>query len=363
MFKYFSLILNSKWSFLLPRKSPILIYNSQSLKFVNILFSKHSFEIYEGVKEKINIPVLILSIIKFGFNNISDNYKKVYFTKVNPKLVYTSIDNNIAFFKLKRLYPNAIYIADQNGMRDNKFFLTCKRFIKETKKKLITDYFFCFGENDKNKIKKIINGKILVLGSTINNEYNKFSINNKVIKKLIFVSSTAVHALKIDDIIFKNLIRYKFKKKFKLIYVDKPQGHITKDISPSLRKKNFLERYGKDFYYYSGKKFNDSYKLINDDTAVIFAGSTLGYEAFASGNRCISFNHQKYHYDYKYKRKGAFWDQNRDLKSITSIINKVLSYSKADWNNVYKKYSKQILVFDKKNKTKKSIINKILKSK
>ena len=71
-------------------------------------------------------------------------------------------------------------------------------------------------------------------------------------------------------------------------------------------------------------------------------------------------NHQKYHYDYKYKKQGEFWNQNRDFKSITSIINKVLNYNTTDWSNIYKKYSKQILVFDKKNKTKKSIINKIL---
>ena len=360
MLKYISIFLNSKWSFVLPKKSSILVYNSQSINFANILFSKKSFEVYEVGNIKINIPILILSVFKFGFKNISDNYKKVYLTKVNPKLIYTCIDNSIGFFKLKNLYPSAIYIADQNGMRDNNFFLTCKKYTKETKKKLVADYFFCFGKNDKNKLKKIIKGKILILGSTINNEFNKFSINSKKIKKLIFISSTALHALKIDDMIFKNLIKYKLKKRMDLVYLDKPQGYITKDISPNMRRKKFLEMYGKDFTYYSGKKFNDSYKLFNDNAAIIFAGSTLGYEAFASGKRCISFNHQKYHYDYKYKKQGEFWNQNRDFKSITSIINKVLNYNTTDWSNIYKKYSKQILVFDKNNKTKKSIINKIL---
>ena len=53
--------------------------------------------------------------------------------------------------------------------------------------------------------------------------------------------------------IFKNLIKYKLKKRMDLVYLDKPQGYITKDISPSMRRKKFLERYGKDFTYYSVK--------------------------------------------------------------------------------------------------------------
>ena len=43
MLKYISIFLNSKWSFVLPKKSSILVYNSQSINFANILFSKKSF--------------------------------------------------------------------------------------------------------------------------------------------------------------------------------------------------------------------------------------------------------------------------------------------------------------------------------
>lgn len=355
-------VLNFKIFWKNPSQKKVLVYDRASLEFAKILFKASDFSLYDTRYESVNAYILIKSIIKNGLNNIKKNYKYEYFKSVNPKIIYTCIDYNIGFFRLKNLYPNATYIADQCGIRDNVFFLNCKKYIKETKNDLTVDYFFCFGKNDENKIKKIIKGEILVLGSTINNEFNKFNMKNKKIKKLIFISSSAVHAVKLDDMIFRNLIRYKLKKNLKLIYLDKPQGHITKDLSPNLRKNQFLKQYGKDFIYYSGKKFNDSYKLLNDDAAIIFAGSTLGYEAFSSGNRCVSFNHQKYHYDYRYPKSGPFWSQLKNFQSVKSLIDKVIKYNETEWNKIYFKYSKNIIFFDKKNYKKKKLINNLLGS-
>ena len=86
----------------------------------------------------------------------------------------------------------------------------------------------------------------------------------------------------------------------------------------------------------------------------------MGYEALACGNRCASFNHQRYNYDYKYNTSGPFWNQNRKLKTVFLLLNKVLSYKTNKWIKIHKKYSNQILIYDKKNKSKKKIIQKIL---
>ena len=65
-------------------------------------------------------------MFKSGIKNFIKNYKLNIFRDVSPKIIYTSIDNNLGFFKLKDLYPNATYIADQNGMRDENFMLNVK---------------------------------------------------------------------------------------------------------------------------------------------------------------------------------------------------------------------------------------------
>ena len=87
--------------------------------------------------------ILLSSMIKYGFKNLRQNYKYEYFKTVEPKIIYTSIDNNLGFFKLKYLYPKALYVADQNGIRDSKFFNECKKYNKLNKlKKLYIDIFF-----------------------------------------------------------------------------------------------------------------------------------------------------------------------------------------------------------------------------
>ena len=84
--------------------------------FARILFSKKSYQIFDCRYESINIYVLCLTLLRFGVNNLKDNYKKMFIMLVSPKIVYTAIDNNPAFFKLKNIYDKPIYISDQNAL-------------------------------------------------------------------------------------------------------------------------------------------------------------------------------------------------------------------------------------------------------
>ena len=62
-------------------------------------------------------------------------------------------------------------------MRDKKFLNECKNFYKNNPSDYLqTDIYFCFGNNEKNKLKKFIKGKIFALGNTLNNDLltNKF---------------------------------------------------------------------------------------------------------------------------------------------------------------------------------------------
>ena len=76
------------------------------------------------------------------FKNILDNYKKIYIELVSPKIVYTAIDNNPAFFKLKAVSNKPIYISDQNGMskvndsyKQESFYGDLKKYTKENRTK------------------------------------------------------------------------------------------------------------------------------------------------------------------------------------------------------------------------------------
>ena len=116
-------------------------------------------------------------------------------------------------------------MADQNGIRDSKFFNECKKYNKLNKlKKLYIDIFFCFGSNEKDRLSKVLKGSILPLGNTLN---NSIKIKKKIskIKKLFFISSGSNTKIFLDrDIkIFKFLKNFFKNKKLKLFFLDKPK--------------------------------------------------------------------------------------------------------------------------------------------
>ncbi|MBD1172647.1 hypothetical protein IDG78_03825 [Pelagibacterales bacterium SAG-MED05] len=351
MLKYLIIFLKASYTIIPPKKNKILIYDRLSIKFAKVLFKKNSFITYDVRYESINLFILFSTIIKYGFKNFrvfKKNYKYEYFESVKPKIIYTSIDNNIGFFKLKHLYPKALYVADQNGIRDNKFFNECKKYNRTNKsKKLYTDIFFCFGNNEKDRLNKVLKGSILPLGNTLNNSINvkkKFS----KISSLFFISSTSNIKTFLDrDIkIFKFLKSFCENKKIKLTFLEKP-----KRGNRYLFLKNILKE---DFNYIILDNKKTKEKIIKKNALFVFIISTLGYEILSKGVKCVSLNHNQFNHAFKkYRKKGPFWvdapsyDYNHKL--ISTALNKVINYNKLNWEKIYKHYSKQIMVYDKGN--------------
>ena len=149
----------------MPKKSDILIFDrvTERAGFARIIFKKKNYEVIDVRYESVCLPILINVIFKFGFTSIKENYLAEFIRKVSPKIVYTAIDNNMDFYKLKSLYDKCIYISDQFGISKNAyaafkervkkdFFWHCKKFNKISKKKLKADIIFVFGNYEKNKI-------------------------------------------------------------------------------------------------------------------------------------------------------------------------------------------------------------------
>ena len=217
---FFLNLIKAKWVFKKPGRKKILVYDRVSESFSKIIFPKNDYEILDVRYESINMYVLLLTLLKLNHINFKDNYKKIYLNLVAPKIVYTSIDNNMAFFKLKNLYGKAVYISDQNGMRKNDFYKECAKYNLNTKDKLGADHIFLFGQNDKKRISMILNGKIHVLGNTKNNNYPIIERSRKkMISSIMFICSAVDDdAFEKDKKIFKNLNTFCIKKNIKLYF-------------------------------------------------------------------------------------------------------------------------------------------------
>tara|TARA_B100000161_G_C33532209_1_gene406608 strand:+ start:54 stop:1172 length:1119 start_codon:yes stop_codon:yes gene_type:complete len=341
-------------SFWKPEKKKILIYDRKSTDQANILFKRENFTFFYTRSQGLNLYVLILNLFKNGIKNFKVNYKKLFFRIVSPKIVYTSIDNSLSFYKLKQeCFNNAIYISDQNGMRDNSFYLEAKKYLARNRKSfLYCDIFFVLGNNEKKKLKKIIKTNFYTFGSTKNNFYINRKRKNKI-KNLIFFSNKPIINFSRDFILLKNAIRFSKKYNYKLYYVDR----LKKRYLIYLNKHFNIQ----DFTYISPKNSSETYSFFNENNLSIFNHSSLGYEFIARGFKGVSFGHNS---DFlfhgrnrnKYPKEGIFWTEKLDYKNFESKILTIINYDFIKWKFSTLKYSKELMCFDKSNLNKKKII-------
>jgi len=351
---YLKNLFRIKFEFKQPNKADILIYDNETTErgYTDIFFKNKNKISFFNRLEKINLFILFKSLLFRKFNSLKENYIYHFFNYVKPKIVYTSIDNNPAFYLLKFIFPKAIYLSDQNGMRDNIFYDFCKKQIKEKKKKYICDYYFVFGDYEKKRTKKIINGKILSLGNTKN---NFFTIKKQKQKRIItYISSKIKLRPEMEKKIFTKLIKFCDKYKYKLYFLDRPGQNNKKLLEKIFKSSNWN--------YIKYKTNFTKYKILSQSKLIAFAHSTLGYEFLSRGSKCISFNNRHYNYSNlsKMNKMGKFWCSPDKYEIVEKKLLEILNYTDREWKKIIKLYSTKIMYYDKKNKNKKKIIYKIL---
>ena len=360
-------LIKAKWVFKKPSKKKILIYDGVTQ--AEFIFSKKNYEILHVRYESINLYVACTTLLTFGIKNFKNNYKKVFMMFVLPIVVYTGIDNNPAFYKLKDIYNLPIYISAQFGMRSNEFYNECKQYIKKKRKKLKADHIFVFCEKEKERLLQIIEAKIHVVGSVRN---NKFPIQskgiNKKIKSIMFISQYVpsmknepnlpynIFKVRKEKQIFNYLVKFCEKKKIQLNFLSKAKAE---DLAESFFRNYFIKG---NWIFHHHVNLEKTYKIINKQQMIVFHFSTLGFEALAKRIRCVSFNN---YFPIKgnhinYPKAGAFWSNSTSYLEFKKTLNKVIGFSNKHWKKIAKKYSSEILSYDPNNYKIKKILKSVL---
>ena len=353
-------LLRAKWVFVKPKNRKILIYDRHSEDYSKYLFRKKDCEILDARHESLYLYVFLLTLKTFKFKNFLDNYKKIYIDLVSPKIVYTAIDNNPGFFKLKSISNKPIYISDQNGMskvadsyKQELFYGNLKKYKQKTKKLPEADHIFLFGKNDKDRISKVIRGKIHLFGNTKNNHFiiKKRKITKKITSIMFISSGLFPSALKQDKIIFKNLEKFCEKKNIKLTFCSR-QGVDEENF----HRNNFVKG---NWIYLPKISTLKTYTNLNRQQMVVFSHSTLGFQALSKGVRCAVFYRcfpEKGAHG-KFPKSGPFWTNSNNYNSFEKVLNRVMNFSNNQWKKIAKKYSNKILSYNPSNIKKKKIIN------
>ena len=322
--KFFKVIL-SKWVFSKPPKKKLLIYDLPDL-FERILV-KDQYEVLDIRYNTVNIYILFITFLQTGFKDLVKNYQKNYILSVSPKVIITSIDNNLYFFKLKQLFNKAKYICIQLSLRDSVFLNSCKMHYKnKNATKLYSDYFFVYGNNDKTVLKKFIQSKFILSGSIINNSHLQKKDYRKI-DKIIFINQATEGDFEKEVKIFKKIIRLSKDLNLSLYYLLKRrEDHfLTKKIK-TMFEKEFLN---KEFNYIEKK--NNAYSYINSNAIFFTSSSTLGFEAISRKSKVIFLPYTKFpgkDYFKKYPRNGPFWTTDHSFQNIKNLSKSVLNLNK-----------------------------------
>ena len=162
--------------FFIGQQKDILIFDERNSNFLSEYFENEQFNFFYSRKEKFEIYVFFLTIIKNGTNNFGKNYFFNYLKVYKPKYIFSMWVLNDYLFYVKNFIPSIKVIIVQGH-----------RFETNFKKKIITypknsfDLFFTFNEEIKNRLKKKFDeNTIIPIGSIKNNFFLKLKINQKI---------------------------------------------------------------------------------------------------------------------------------------------------------------------------------------
>ena len=350
-----------KFDFKIIKKEKLLIFDTLSLEFVS-KFKK--FETLDVRHKVFNFWLLLENFLylKFTFKD----YILTFISKVNPKVVLTFNDNYLLFYELKNYFPEVKFIAVQNGYRHKD---QSDVFKKYKNKRLFADYLFTFGKNSEIFYKKYLKcNNFINLGSVRNNNIKLKKSSEK--KNILFISqfrSENMHkgdVFNVESQIIKIINIFCEKKKIKLFLA-------TASTEDYLEEKNFLlsklpEKHNVRLIRKKGRF--DNYSLVNKFEIIVFADSTLGYEAIARKKKIVAISCRKekgkiiapFGFPTIKSNKAFFFTNFGTKKEIFRVLNNVYSLPKKKWLKKYQKKLNVFMSFNKDNIKLKKTINKLI---
>ena len=153
----FKIFLKAKYIFSNPKIKQILIFDGNTSKELRHVLSGYNYSILETRINRVREIYLSKEIFYSFINNLQKNIFNSYLLsiieQINPRIIFTYIDNSYRFSEFSKLRGNKYkFIALQNGARYE------HRIIQNLKKKKIEtpidkfniSDFLCFGDHEIN---------------------------------------------------------------------------------------------------------------------------------------------------------------------------------------------------------------------
>lgn len=339
------------------------IINFQSYKFLHYLF-----EIIKVFHLFLLNQKLIKIIFKDGFFIA---FICAQILRFRPKIVLTATDNDIRFYKLKKHFgKNIKFLVIQNGLRSKFHDMFNNKEIFTTG--LSADYYFSFGTNIREFIKKYINVEVIPIGSFKSNLIKQKSSNtvknNKL--KILYVSSfrlrnkNQIFEKRSDGkVIYWQDIFNNDMKLCKLVnnYCINTNNNFTilgttknnHNLEIKYFKKNLL---GNKWKFLKKKNDYQNYHIIDSHDIIVVSESTLGYEALGRNKKVAFFKKNITPYDdwrfgwpASYLKKGLFYSDKISSIEVNRLLNNLIKIKSSNWKSILIKEKNRNMRYDFKN--------------
>ena len=372
MFKKILILFRKKWEFQKIKKVKYLIigFDNSNLILKYIPINKTNIISFKVINFYIIFHLLL--------NNKKIN-KLNYFKKAielaKPQIVVTLIDTDTDFYRLKKFFPPKKFIAIQNGYRT----FPKKTYLIKKNEKLLCDVIFCFGKQNIDYYKSLIQTKVIVMGSVKNNLIPKSNLKKR--KIITYISefrlvekNKKINYYNLGHVYWKDTLISEVKLLKAVNFLCKKRNIKFYIMGRSLNKNKELQYYddiiGKSNFTYVQRKNNfTSYNFVKNSQVIVSMTSTLGYEMFSRDNRIIFFSKKFYKnkihslnlgfgWPSVKKKKGFFYSDEINNKEILRLAKNVIDCSESNWIKNKKKYKENIMSYNFNNTLLKKELNK-----
>jgi len=391
--KIFKASINS--NFTIPDKKEILIFDNSSYILLDILNlnKKKSFLLdvrYNNFYFYFFLKILLRSFFKLKLNGLYRLYLLEVIKHINPKIIVTFIDNNPFFFQLYKSIK-AITICVQNAQR----FSTEKKIFQRKPK---SDFFFCFGDDQKKNFNNI-KTNFHTIGSVKNNQFKLKTIKNN---KIVFISQLSNTNNFINDNYIKNApkkwlskFRNSYNVNFETFYSTElrilpllalfcEENNYILQIIPRTTAtsphasfeynffNNIIGKITKNYSILKKSYWKSSYLHLNRKNTIVCTESTLGIEALRQGLKVLFCSRDFYvgwedqnPIQFLFKNyENILWTQKETKEKFFNTLKYMINIETTKWNKLLEKKIfpeiNKIISYDYKNKKIKKFFKHVL---
>jgi surface carbohydrate biosynthesis protein len=361
-------------SFRIPKTSSIVQIHKDGLDILARYVNSSDISVVDPSELNFWILLKCLRLRKF---QIKDYFAQAIMIH-SPRIVITFIDNNIIFYLLKSLVPGPVFIAVQNGIRNNYSYLRENGFIDQLVKsgranQLKADVVCTFGRSSSDMYEKYIQTKTLVTGNIKNNateitsaidfkydivfmsQHAPFDLANR--EEVMYLNNASIPISKfyeIESLVAGFLAKYCQNYSLRFAVSGKREA-------VDVFEKRFFEKAigGTPFTFLPKTNAHSSYVNGLSSRVVVVIDSTIGYELLSRGKKVAFFSARMFDssidqsdlkdsffgYPGTHPVEGPFWTNKPDQHEYARILDSLLHMTDTEWAAQIQPYTEELMAY------------------